>query len=134
MSVDWREPFEKALDADPARAALRHDYADHLEEAGDPDAEALRWLAERGRWPLPPVGNRVGWKGFWNWFETGFAKVVQYHVPEATPAAELPDRLFKQLTRLNQFQGCYRSRREAEADFCRVFREARAAGWDSASE
>jgi hypothetical protein len=116
----WREPFERALDADPSNQQVRHDLADHLQECGDPDAEPVLWLAERGKWPLPPQEREPRW----NWYgEAGEATAW------LADAVLLPIRVFNAL----RGSGSYDTRREAEADFCRAFREAKDAGWDPAS-
>lgn len=39
-------------------------YADWLEEVGDERAEAVRWLADRGKQPIL-AGNRWFWRPFW---------------------------------------------------------------------
>jgi hypothetical protein len=106
---DWREPFELALDDDPSNQVVRRDLADHLEERGDPDAEAVRWLAERNRVPAPNL--------FWFW-----------HGDADRP--QIPSSLPHSVWRRLRFRDVAPSRREAEADFCRAFREAKDAGWD----
>jgi hypothetical protein len=131
MSVDWREPFEKALDADPARAALRHDYADHLEEAGDPDAEPLRWLAERRLWPMPPRDQTL-WT--WDWYarDHPFPETIDVGLYAAALVPRVVyDRLHKTTDRA---PASYTTRREAERDFCRAYYAARAEGWDPAED
>ena len=120
MAEDWREPFERALDADPPDQRVRRDLADHLEERGDPDVEPVRWLADHRRWPLPVAGPA------WSWTTRRNARRDR---PEV-----LPHEVHRRLTgTLVYGHRDYPTRREAEADFCRAFHAARAAGWDPAA-
>jgi hypothetical protein len=119
VSGDWREPFERALDEDPSNQQVRRDLADHLEERGDPAAEPVLWLAQRGKRPLLP-----DWEPKWSWY--GEAGEVSAWLPQD---AVLPVQVFNHLRNL----GFYDTRREAEADFCRAYLEAKDAGWDPAS-
>jgi hypothetical protein len=123
VSGDWRTPFERALDEDPSNQQVRRDLADHLSERGDPDAEAVLWLAERGKWPLPLLPGSSGPR--WNWFSEA-GRATKWLTSDA---ALLPARVFSELRRF----GFYGTRREAEADFCRAYFEAKDAGWDPAS-
>jgi hypothetical protein len=107
----WREPFEQALDADPSDQRVRRDLADHLDEIGDPDGEAVRWLAENGKWPQQFIG---GHNSGWFWWR---------HVPPE--AHVIGHELHSHLITL----GAHPTRREAEADFCRGWHAARADGW-----
>jgi hypothetical protein len=110
---DWREPFERALDDDWSNQDVRGDLADHLEERGDPDGEAVRWLAERDRVAAPEE------PGGWLWFWHGDADRPQ------TPSG-IPHAVWMRL----RFRDVAPSRREAEADFCRAYHLARADGWN----
>jgi hypothetical protein len=121
VTHDWREPFERALDDDPSDQRVRRDLADHLEERGDRDAEPVRWLADRRRSPL-----RVGWgrPRPWEFWSADGGREVRAprhcHVPAAVAA-----RMAGTAPNLRD----YPTRREAEADFCRAFHLAKAAGW-----
>jgi hypothetical protein len=117
----WREPFERALDADPSDQRVRRDLADHLDELGDPDGEPVRWLADHDKWPRPPGRDEIP---TWDWYQGHGAH--RY----------LPGGVFDQLSRYaghaesrHRMAGTYDTRREAEADFCRAFHAAREAGW-----
>jgi hypothetical protein len=46
------EALHRHLDEHPDDQRVRRDLADHLEEWGDPAGEALRWLADNGKWPV----------------------------------------------------------------------------------
>jgi hypothetical protein len=119
----WREPFERALDADPEVQRVRRDLADHLEERGDPDAEAVRWLADHDRRPFHQKHRRR-----WCW---GLSKDLQFasHLPEVLwpllTGAKVPDLAADCV---------YRSRWAAEADFCRAFQTAKEQGWEPKGE
>jgi hypothetical protein len=114
---DWREPFEKALDADPSDQQVRHELARHLEERGDPDAEPVRWLAERGKYPQ--LDGRFREQRFpgWHWWRGDPDLPAHCHIGNL-------------VARLTSFGAGYPTRREAEADFCRAYHAARVAGWD----
>src|SRR5437763_1751172 len=106
MSDSWREPIERPLDAHPADHAGRRNLADLLEERGDPDAEPVRWLADRMLYP------RLGLDGDnWSWPSA-------FHFPWSAPTE-----IMREAFRLSP------TRREAEAAFCRAFHLARAEGW-----
>jgi hypothetical protein len=123
----WREPFEVALDADPANQAVRRDLADHLEEVGDPDCEPMRWLADHGLVPfLSPDPNTHGMP--WEWWDGGVEPFARRSgVPDS---CRLPEAVYKRLTQ----DGDYLTRREAEADSCRAFRLASEEGWHHTAE
>jgi hypothetical protein len=112
----WREPFEQALDADPSDHRVRRDLADHLAERGEPDAEPVRWLADHGKWPLR--GDGPGGSARWDWYTVSR--------PEHCRA---PGPVFYLLAG----PAIYPTRRAAEADFCRAYHAARAAGWGPTS-
>jgi hypothetical protein len=119
----WREPFERALDEGPSDQGVRRDLADHLDELGDPDGEAVRWLADNGKWPGPPrLGIDPLTDGFWNWWTEG---------SRAAPSHNVPLLLRRHLagSQPGVVYGAYPTRRAAEADLCRAFHAARAAGW-----
>jgi hypothetical protein len=125
VSESWREPFEKALDEDPANHAVRRDLADHLDERGDPDGEPVRWLADRGKWPAP-LELRTGegeWVPRWDWWPNGVT--IDAHHPAHSI---IPQKVYDLVNGLHGY-GRYLTRREAETDFCRCYHEARAAGW-----
>jgi hypothetical protein len=120
----WREPFERALDADPSDQRVRRDLADHLDEVGDPDAEPVRWLAENGKWP-DMQGQTPSW----------------YRRQIHRSSSVLPENVFDRLLTdrrtwrtLESGGAYYPNRREAEADFCRAFQQAKASGWDPGDE
>ena len=119
----WREPFERALDDRPNDQAARRDLADHLEERGDPDAEAVRWLANRGQHPL-----FRDLASAWLWASED----------SALRLGRLPPALWTRLQADESisYRGCkeYATRRAAEADFCRAFHAAKAAGWDPTAD
>jgi hypothetical protein len=118
--VGWREPIERALDADPGNTSARSELADRLTAAGDADAEAVRWLADQNRRPFCGEGM-----GRWCWAEaTGTSPGTR---------SVIPGPVWERLAAPANQPGTdkvYRTRREAEADFCRAFRAARAEGWD----
>jgi hypothetical protein len=116
----WREPFEAALDADPSDQRVRRDLADHLDELGDPDAEPVRYLAERGMWPTGPLAPSPYDMRRWDWW-------IGNSWPDGIDHghAVLPPLIWGQISR----SGSYPTRRAAEADFCRAFHAARAGGW-----
>jgi hypothetical protein len=116
VAEDWREPFERALDADPPDQRVRRDLADHLAEASDPDAEPVRWLADHDKFPVFAEDDFEGPR--WDW----------YTVNETVPVScRVPGQVFFRLAG----RALYPTRREAEADFCRAFYEAKAGGWDA---
>jgi hypothetical protein len=120
----WREPFEQALDADPSDRRVRRDLADHLDELGDPDGDALRWLADNGKWPTPPGVSHPFFDATrsWDWWWEGSS--------EPPDSGRLPQGLYDRLPRgPGVGETSYYTRREAEAAFCRAFHAARAAGW-----
>ena len=113
----WREPFERALDADPSDQQVRHDLADHLEEHADPDAEPVRWLARFEKYPQLNGRFRQSVFAGWHWWKSDQDFPAHCHIGFLT-------------SYLAGFVAGYATRREAEADFCRAFHQARADGWD----
>jgi hypothetical protein len=116
MSDAWRKPFENALEDDPSNQHVRRDLADHLSEVGDPDAEPVRWMAERGVWPRLMPAYRGG--------------PLRWRFPDASQADGLPWPVWDRLA-ASVFG--WPTRRAAERGLCRAYRWARAAGWDPAS-
>jgi hypothetical protein len=116
VDPNWRETFERALDADPSDQGVRRDLADHLDEVGEPDAEPVRWLAERGKYPQldGSFGGRV-FSG-WHWWMRDPDFPAHCHIGHVASF-------------LQSFTAGYPTRRDAEADFCRAYHLARAEGW-----
>jgi hypothetical protein len=121
---DWREALEAALDAGPDDQRARRELAERLAALGDADAEPLRWLAETARRPFDGGGM-----GRWCWargpgYSPGTRSVISGPVWDrlAAPA------------NVTGTDKVYRSRRDAEQDFCRAWHAARAAGWDATLE
>jgi hypothetical protein len=129
----WREPFERALDADPSDQRVRRDLADHLDERGDSDAAPLRWLADRDRRPF-----YVREDGEWMWQE---ARVEGAEDVAFVPGVVLhrlagyvtPKPIHPIAPVVYAFRG-YPTRRAAEDAFCRAFHAAVADGWGPVSE
>jgi hypothetical protein len=114
------EALHRHLDEHPDDQRVRRDLADHLDERGDPDGEALRWLAERGKWPRPPGPENLDLRATnWRWWRT--ATDAEQHC--------LPPPLRYRLGK-GSAAAFYPTRREAEADLCRAFHEAKSAGWN----
>jgi hypothetical protein len=107
------EALHRHLDEYPDDQRVRRDLADHLDERGDPAGEALRWLAESGKWPERVRDN------IWDWWCRSPLTADAHRVP------------------LILYEGCHQllfstfsTRRAAEEAFAQVFQAARAAGWD----
>jgi hypothetical protein len=135
-AADWREPFERALDEHHEDQRVRRDLADHLEERGDPDGEAVRWLARLKRHPVFVDNQRISAERLdtarpWYWFQWETPRPVLWW------AGQLPRRVFDRLLRGHRpfvIPGLpghctYATRRDAEADCCQAYHAAKAAGW-----
>lgn len=137
VAADPDSAVERAhrwLDEHPYDHAARAVLADHLDESGNPDAEPLRWLAEHGISPWLGIDDWMGTdKPRWDWY---VVRPTTGGSPELDPH-RIPRPVWKGVARYCRLDdpsvielGRYDSRREAEVDFCRAYRKARAAGWD----
>ena len=92
------EGLQKALDENPQDQTLRLILADWYEEQGRPwAAECMRWLAEKGHYPL----YYRQWKTYqWGWAMGGISKPwKQYTLPAA---------IWHRLPSANGYQSYYR--------------------------
>lgn len=118
----WRQPFERALDNDPADQGVRRDLADHCDEWGDPDGGPLRWLADHGKFPSPPGTDHPT---RWEWFPM-FSRMSGEEMGYPHES-DMPLELWRHLKKHED--GRYFTRFGAEADFCIAYRIAIRRGW-----
>jgi hypothetical protein len=124
------EALHRHLDEYPDDHGTRRVLADLMEERGDPDGEALRWLAERKKRPVRYLLDRQTADLEWNWYRLDDDEKWGGH-PSWFPCA-IPTAVFRTLS--GQIRDAWRTnrvyptRREAEADFCRAFHKAKAEG------
>lgn len=111
----WREPFERALDADMTDQGVRADLADHMEEWGDPACAAVRWLAAQNRYPS--TARLVDGRRAFDWWISSSAR-----------NSRLPVEVWAALD-CRALATNY-SRFDAEQDFCRAYPLALRLGWD----
>ena len=128
------DTFQAALDAEPDNSAMRLVFADWLEERGDWRAAGYRWMAERGKAPMP--WPRVGYAGShpypppapdeWTWAVAAHHLVGDTDGPRpvlwaAAEVASVGRRLIDVMAnRRGRYWVDYRTRCGAEEALCRA--------------